>query len=445
MAKFLRILSCIYLLTFQSYFQIQPTNETPPAATHSVPLFHNIQSMAFNAASNELWMGTKDGGVQVDLNVSTYTHHTSPPLPDNDVTAVMIDDHQNSWLGTRYTGVLRRTSGGETKEFNFSSNNHIRSLGVSPLGDIWVVTSYFVYSSSNQGDVWQTHWEWLDCSAPCKPFAQGTTPYDIAFTPTSAWIVTDGGVVRLSSGSTSTWNASDGLPNTRVTSIAASSSGDIWTGSPQGFSHYLGGNSWETFVTAPNLLSPEINDIAVDRSGAVWLATNKGANRIREGGWETYTQANGLVSNQVNTLLSFNNQICFGTDQGACCATLDSDENVDPVGWHYLVETPLITLLEPKDEALLAERGTTRIRWETFGIGSRIRLDYIVGTDPHEITPGTPNSGSYDWHLPEGLTGKTTKIRISATQNGQLYQDENKMPVNILPNILWLAHLSKYK
>lgn len=110
--------------------------------------------------------------------------------------------------------------------------------------------------------------------------------------------------------------ARDGLINNRVETLLWDS-GRLWAGTTFGLSRIENGVI-TNYTTRNGLISNSIRYITKDHTGAVWVATESGLNRITISGQELtfkkYTAQNGLGSNQFNTILEDQeNNFWFGT------------------------------------------------------------------------------------------------------------------------------------
>ena len=135
-----------------------------------------------------------------------------------------------------------------------------------------------------------------------------------------------------------------------MTKIAIGPDGLKWVGTASdGFFLFDdGGTSFETgderglaFDTAtyPNLTSDTVNDIHVDRSGRVWVATNNGLNAVRGEysrpdahfaveSWKVYNADNGLPNTAVTSLAEDDwGRIWVGTEGGL--ARIDTEGQVE--------------------------------------------------------------------------------------------------------------------
>ena len=135
----------------------------------------------------------------------------------------------------------------------------------------------------------------------------------------------------------SLFNQEDGIMDLNPTALAVDSSGHVWATHKGGLSHFTL-RKWEQVQFANN----NVNDVSVDRKGAIWIATDLGVWRHlpdyatasgrkaelersskedpqvtkRDDEWTHYHQGNGLSTNKVWTVLPEGNDVWFSTANG---------------------------------------------------------------------------------------------------------------------------------
>lgn len=93
----------------------------------------------------------------------------------------------------------------------------------------------------------------------------------------------------------------------------------VWIGTKTGVSLYdTKRDTWRTFTQKDGLVSNEVSCIVVDGE-SVWSGSGRGITvyNTRTGKWQTFTEDNGLVSNLITSMAVGKDQICVGTfDKG---------------------------------------------------------------------------------------------------------------------------------
>lgn len=120
------------------------------------------------------------------------------------------------------------------------------------------------------------------------------------------------------------------LPDNHVRSLLVVDS-IIWVGTNNGLAEYdFINNTWQIHTpvsTNGNLPSGQVNDIMLDSTGGLWLATEMGLSLYKNGIWTKYTQSstsNGLGSDQINAVVQGANKIYVATDYGFSVVSLSN-------------------------------------------------------------------------------------------------------------------------
>ncbi|MEP6764283.1 MAG: two-component regulator propeller domain-containing protein [Gemmatimonadaceae bacterium] len=170
------------------------------------------------------------------------------------------------------------------------------------------------------------------------------------------WAGTNSGLSYLLDGVVRNFHVSDGLPAERIAGVAVDSAGVAWVATSKGLARFDGkrfrlespesiGQGPVQFVTATGhgLLvgaagrvfmrsgteftriaaegipdSTVLTDGTTDREGTIWLATRKGALRIRNGHVDQLGRVNGMQTELINRVtVDREGDIWFGTEGGA--------------------------------------------------------------------------------------------------------------------------------
>ena len=129
------------------------------------------------------------------------------------------------------------------------------------------------------------------------------------------------------------------LSSDRITDLALAADGTVWVGTNNGLDSFRGALSegagsyaiaeedWRTYGIHDGLPTNEINALAVDAAGNIWVGTEEGLARINSRGeWEfTFTTSNsGLIDNRVKSLFfdEGEGELWIGTFDGLSRLTL---------------------------------------------------------------------------------------------------------------------------
>ena len=166
------------------------------------------------------------------------------------------------------------------------------------------------------------------------------------------WIGTESGLSKFDGTtwtnytSQNTSNGTDSLLEGEVNSIAIDINGDVWvTQSERGICKF-DGTTWKSYTQhntnngTDSLISNYINYIAIDKQGNKWVATSYGISKFDGTNWTSYTShstnngTDSLISNIVNSIaIEPNGTIWFGTSGGA--------SSFDGTNWKsYVIENP---------------------------------------------------------------------------------------------------------
>jgi ligand-binding sensor domain-containing protein len=86
------------------------------------------------------------------------------------------------------------------------------------------------------------------------------------------------GLCRFDGGSFRYYGKEDGLQDNQVNAIAEDSQGNLWVATNNGLSRYDG----KTFETIKSLENERVSSILVDKQGTVWVATDKGFGPVEQ-------------------------------------------------------------------------------------------------------------------------------------------------------------------
>ena len=251
-----------------------------------------------------LWFATDNGVSRYDgARFRTYT--TADGLVHDDVKSILEDREGNLWFVTD-AGVSRYN--GASWEAFTAEDGVLGEIVLCAMqdsrGGIWFGTLFGL--SRYDGTRWTTF-----------TVANGL-PHDsvraiLEDREGNVWFGTDGGVSRYDGDSWRTFTTADGLVNDYVTSILEDREGNLWLVplltitkdgelTAGGVNRY-DGDSLQTFTAADGLASDVVNSILEDREGSIWFATGNGATRYNGASWKTFTVADGMAHNEVRSFL----------------------------------------------------------------------------------------------------------------------------------------------
>lgn len=290
-----------------------------------------------------VWVGTTDGVIRYDSGDDSYRlFDTGNGLPAPGAFYVGKLNGRIA-VGTYGGGLaVLQDDGASWKDYN-------RSYG---LGDPFV----FDVLTAKNGDVWIATWSGvnrvrggaLDDPSRWELFTvkstKGGLPDDWVYGLAEGrggeiWLATEGGVARFDRGRWAHWNHGDGLgapyekikgdiafrgdpakesghhaeqmkaaglgnvsaaynPN-YVVALAADDAGQVWAGTWGGGLSRFDGKKWTTWTTAEGLPGNHVFMLHKDVQGRLWVGTNKGLSRWRNGAFERVNPDDGVPEDSV--------------------------------------------------------------------------------------------------------------------------------------------------
>lgn len=104
----------------------------------------DITALEFDASSNHMWIGTRNGLSMLDMK--THQFETFLPkkketssIPDNEIRSVLVDKTKNVWVGTKTKGLyLFHRKDKSFSKVNIKNFDYIKELYQDEKGNIWV-------------------------------------------------------------------------------------------------------------------------------------------------------------------------------------------------------------------------------------------------------------------------------------------------------------------
>jgi len=285
-----------------------------------------IYSLSFDS-SGKLWLGTHYGLLKFDgTNWLTYNHENSELIAD-EITAFIIDEQDNKWLGTfdwHHDHGLIKYDDINWEKYRTSPTglptNYINTVHIDKNNIKWICTDRGLVKH------YGTHWTTYDSSNSGLPYNR-VGPIDIDF-ENNVWMGTLGdwpfgfplvGSLAMFKGSDwAVFNKSNsGLPSNGISSISISDTDIKWFGTDSGLVRY-NGNTWDIFNTDNSPLPYNYVRSICTLDSIVWVALYYGLAQFNGYEWTLYNKDNsGLPSDRINCIASdIFGQIWFATDSG---------------------------------------------------------------------------------------------------------------------------------
>lgn len=284
-----------------------------------------------------LWLGTEGAGlVRYDGHTVQRLTEEAGQLPENYVRALVEDDDGYLWIGTARQGLFRAPLIGVSdltqvdpaswQHFakDVLGSNVLRAAARASDGSLWFGTlagvAHFLPDRNGGGTIGS--WERFSVQDGLGA-EQVSHNALIVDGHDRVWVGTPAGVSRYdpTSGHWRTYTTADGLSNNRVLSLAATPPGAeqelIWAGTADGtVSQYNASTDrWTTFASQTG----PVFALLATADHELWIGTAGGVRRhdLSNGLWSAYSQADGLVANEIRVFLQDQDgTIWIGTSAG---------------------------------------------------------------------------------------------------------------------------------
>lgn len=347
-------------------------------------------------------------------------HDRNSGLPSNTLVSLETDGADRLWVGAWGQGVAIRDSSGTWQRLNHT-NSVLRGIGTK---QDFVAISDVVRDST--GLMWlanvQIGLAVVDGFPPTRSAMYENPALGLAarrdigeflIAPGGLkWVSTKtDGVVLFDDGGTpfapeddfslvinSVFDAR--LTSDRIADLALDRDGRLWLATNNGLNAVRGAysragrtfavESWRTYTTDAGLPSSEINALELDDQGNVWVGTEGGLTRISPQGEVefTFTKTNsGLIDNRVKALLfdRGKRELWIGTFDGLSRLRLERGDSTGAAG-PVVYPNPLV----------MGSGGNT-LRFAGLPLGAALR---IFGLDGQLIAQveGAPGQGTVEWN-----------------------------------------------
>ncbi len=213
-------------------------------------------------------------------------------LPDDNVTGVVVDQHNIKWFGTQ-SGVA---SYNDTNWVVYTTphgviDNFINCIAVDANNRVWVGTDYGV--SRFDGQNWTSY-------TTGNGLIDNTVTHIAVDAQGHVWFATPSGLSRYDGINFLSYNLSQGLP----VFIYFDDAGTMWVGTIMGGLARNNGSGFTYITMANGLLDDNILTITEDANGNIWAGSYYGISVLNPAGQVTgnHTVNDGLYSNFVADL-----------------------------------------------------------------------------------------------------------------------------------------------
>ena len=223
--------------------------------------------------TDDLWIGTIGDGL-LRYSEGKFTRIAAPDNPPSaTVLAIFYDSEQNIWAGMQ-TGLLRLSRAAmSTFPLPDTANADFGTVYPDPDGSIWVAGTHLYRIDAKR-----------DRSELVPPPAPGIRVRSVFRDRTGAlWVGTEGdGVFRTVKDQTVQYTKRTGLVNDFVRAFLGSRDGSVWIGTDEGVTRWRDG-VLTNFLEPQGLAYFSVRTMAEDRSGDIWIGTERGVSHWRNG------------------------------------------------------------------------------------------------------------------------------------------------------------------
>lgn len=260
---------------------------------------------------DHIWVAHNWGGItRIDRATGNLTHFhvANSNLPSNDVTSVVIDHDGVVWAGTRH-GLARFDNG---DWFVYRKNN-------SPLSNSHFISALMVDENNNKwiGTAGNSLWR-FNGVFDWKLFSPGNSGLPNSWVSSlalhqdgSIWIGTGGldgsfgaGLVNFDGTNWTVYTTGNsGLIKNAITFVEVAPNGDVWAGMVGGLSRF-DGQFWSSMKpTDSPLASTVVNALTFTTDGYLWIGSAKGLQLFDGITWQNYTMNNAPIpGNRIGAL-----------------------------------------------------------------------------------------------------------------------------------------------
>jgi len=270
-------------------------------------------------SKGKVWMGSGEGGVAKMDSSGFLCYTTKQGLTSNKILCMMEDSQKNIWIGTQDGGLnrIKPESFRNYSALDGLTDKGIVSLAVNKKGEVIIGSwggGFYTFNGStfrhyagsaiilsiledHKANLFTTiHGFGVDMY---KPSTSDTCSYDSLFHLS--------GIRNFNS----YFSYSSTTPNKN----------EVWFGNADGtgINRYLY-SSFDRISRKEGLVNGKVTCMVHDQKGVVWIINQQaGISRIEGHKITHFTKANGLPSNEVNTLfIDSNNDLWLGTTAGVC-------------------------------------------------------------------------------------------------------------------------------
>jgi signal transduction histidine kinase/ligand-binding sensor domain-containing protein/DNA-binding response OmpR family regulator len=278
--------------------------------------------------NNDVWIGTDGDGIyRLNAQYSVTQHYRKDRMPGNSVLAIYEDSKNRIWAGTYLHGLFLYNPAGDRFEkrklkIDRQEVKHINVITEDADGNLWIGTNengLCIYNPDRnqvkcfQYDLLKSGNQILGNTVQCLLFGKNNL----------VWIGTSLNGLSCfnpAENSFTDYTEENGkLNNNNINSLAEDKDGNIWVGTKAGLNFIDLTNNKTLFYTGTS--DNSIHGIEIDADGNLWISTGKGLSNynVSTGQFTNYYSNDGLINDEFRRNAHFQTQsgeIFFGGING---------------------------------------------------------------------------------------------------------------------------------
>ena len=236
-----------------------------------------------------LWAGSIGEGLMRYAG-GRFTRVTGPEgPPSSTVLALFEDNEQNIWAGMQ-TGLLRLSRAAmNTFPLPDAANADFGTVYPDPDGSLWVASTHLYRINSRR-----------DRAEPVAAPAAGIRVRNVLREKSGAlWIGTEGdGVFRTYMGERVQYTKAAGLTNDFIRALLEGRDGSVWIGTDEGLNRWRNG-ALTSYREPEGLAYFSVRTLLEDSAGDIWIGTERGLSHWRNGAFLRDEATARLASEKV--------------------------------------------------------------------------------------------------------------------------------------------------
>ncbi|WP_224369124.1 two-component regulator propeller domain-containing protein [Hyalangium versicolor] len=312
-----------------------------------------------------LLVGMPSFGLEPHRALSQYGHQawrTEDGLPQNTVLAVRQTRDGYLWLGT-FEGLVR-FDGANFTVFDRHNTPELSEHGIRTLlddgsGGLWVGTKRGLLHYE------QGHFQRMQDEGELRQ----VNVQALALEGSTLWIGTSLGLeqVPVSGGAArQRYTTREGLPSAQVEALAVDGTGALWIGTREGLARMVSGRLER--VALPTGADSRVRSLLAARDGTLWVGTYSGLLSLRDGNFTWYSPEQGMPRYEVSALWEDRDGVLWaGTETGLVRHTDEGFTSFGPK--EGLSGTRVYSIFEDRDRNLwvgTADGGLNRLSADPF-------------------------------------------------------------------------------